>query len=174
MSGVETNVITRGRTSGGAKREIVGTLQDCYRRLGSKSPYKIEVFISEKEALLQDFLKDEKFKQGITAVEDEDAVCYHDNWRGYTRISVSIERLSQFTKPARIGALRREVAHSILHGSLEYRIFRIPENCRQMAVIKGIDSSVLEQSINNLAVAIKECEASKFLVEHDFQWGAWH
>jgi hypothetical protein len=105
---------------------------------------------------------------GITAIDDEEAVCHHDTWRGYPRISVSIERITKFTKPARIGALRREAAHSVLHGSLEYRIFKIPENCRQMAVIKGIDSSVLEQAINNLAEAIKECEASKFLVEHDF------
>lgn len=168
MAKIELNIITRGHVPGGSKREVVNTLRDCYSRFGSKSPGKIEVFITDKEALMRDFLRDEKFRLGIIATDDEDSICYHDTWHGYPRVTVCLERLTGFTKLARMGALRHEAAHSVLHGSLEYRIFKIPDDCRQIAMIKAIDSTVLDQAIYYLSAAIKDYEASRFLVEHNF------
>ncbi|MDY7019637.1 MAG: hypothetical protein SU899_06165 [Chloroflexota bacterium] len=168
MAKIEMSVITRGRIPRGVEREIANTLHDCYRRFGSKSPYKVGVFVAENAAMIRDFLREEKFRLGINITDDEESVCYYDVWQGYPRISVCLERLTEFSKLARQGALRHEAAHSVLHGSLEYRIFRIPENCRQIALIKGIDSTVLEQVIYKLSGAVKDCEASIFLVDHDF------
>jgi hypothetical protein len=168
MSNVDLVVLTRGRIPGGAKGEIVNTLRDCYRRFGSRAPYKIGILIAETEGIRQDFLREEKSRIGITTVEDEDAVCSYNAWRGYPNISVSVERLKEFSKPARKGALRHEAAHTALHSSLEYNIFKIPDDCRQIATVKGITLITLEQVIRNLSSAIKDCEASKFLISHDF------
>jgi hypothetical protein len=69
---------------------------------------------------------------------------------------------------ARLGAIRHEAAHSATHGSLEYYIFRIPEDCRHTAAIKGLDSPVLDQALYFVSVAVKDFEATRFLVQHDF------
>ncbi len=168
MAKIELNIITRGRSSGGAKKEVVSTIRDCYRRFGSKAPYKIEILIAENEAMKRDFLREEKFRLGITSDDNEESACSHDAWRGYPRITVSLEKLAELTKLARLGALRHEAAHSALHGGLEYRIFKIPEDCRQISIIKGVDLAVLDQAVYHLAAAVKDCEASKFLIDHDF------
>jgi hypothetical protein len=95
-------------------------------------------------------------------------MCAHDALRGYPRITIALEKLSKLKKLTRLGAIRHEAAHTALHGSLEYGIFQIPEECRQIALIKGIDMPVLEQAVRYLSNAVKDCETTKFLVEHDY------
>jgi hypothetical protein len=51
---------------------------------------------------------------------------------------------------------------------LEYYIFRIPDDCRHTAAIKGLDSPVLDQALYYVSVAVKDFEATRFLVQHDF------
>lgn len=165
---MELNVITRGRVPWGAKREVAGTLRDCYQRFGSRSPYKVEVHIIDTEAAIREFLKDEKFRLGLTAGDDEGIVCSHDAWRGYPRLMICWERLAKFNKLARLGAVRHSASHSILHSSLEYDVFKIPEDCNQAAKIKAIDSIVVEQALYYLSAAVKDFEATRFLVEQDY------
>lgn len=168
MAKVELNVITSGRIPWGAKSEIAGALRECYRRFGSRVPYKVEVHVVDRETTMQDLLKEEKVRLGITTSGDEEFICTHDAWRGYPRIIFCFERLAKLNRLARLGAVRHEAAHSVLHGSLEYYIFRIPEDCRHIAMIKGIDSTVLDQALYFLSVAVKDFEATRFLVQHDY------
>jgi len=168
MSKIDINLITRGRTSGGATREVVNTVRDCYKRFGSKAPYKVDILVAETQSMMQDFLKEENFRFGITNTNNESSICSHDALRGYPRITVSLEGLAEFSKLARLGAVRHEAAHSVLHCALEFGIFRIPEDSRQIASIKGIELPVLEQVIYILASAIMDYEASYLLVEHDY------
>jgi len=168
MATVDLSFITRGRIPGSIKREVASALRDCYRRFGSKSPGMVEIHIVDKEATMRDFLREEKFRLGITTSGDGEFICSHDAWRNYPRIIICLEKLVKLNKLARLGAVRHEAAHSALHGALEYYIFRIPENCRHTATIKGIDSAVLEQALYYLSVAIKDFEATSFLVKHDY------
>ena len=168
MAKVELNFVTRGRIPRGAKREVAGSLRECYRRFGSRVPYKVEVHIVDSETTMRDFLKEEKFRLGITASSDEESISSHDAWRGYHRMIFCFERLAKLNRLARLGAVRHEAAHSVLHGSLEYYIFRMPEDCRHIAMIKGIDSTVLEQVLHRLSAAVKDFEATRFLVQHEY------
>jgi hypothetical protein len=168
MSNTDLIVVTRGKIPGGAKGDIVNTFRDCYRKFGFKSPYKVELLITENELIRKDSIREEKSRMGVTTIEDDDEVCSHNTWRGYPTITVSVERLQGFSKPARKGALSHEAAHTVLHGSLEYNIFRVPDDCKQISAVKGIENAALEQVIRNLSSAIKDCEVSKFLVLHDF------
>jgi hypothetical protein len=113
-------------------------------------------------------LKEDKLRLGITTSGDEEFFCSHDAWRGYPRVICCLEKLAKLGKLARLGAVRHEVAHSAIHGSLEYYIFRIPEDCRHTTAIKGLDSSVLDQALYFVSVAVKDFEATRFLVKHDF------
>jgi hypothetical protein len=168
MSKVDINIITRGSVSGGAKREIVNTLQDCYKHFGTKLPNKVDVFIAENDSIVADFLREEKFRLGILDNYFDECICSNDAWRGYPRITIAVESLSKLNKLTRLGALRHEAAHTALHGSLEYGIFQISEECQQIALIKGIDMEVLELAVRYLSDAVKDCETTKFLIEHDY------
>ena len=166
--GTELEIVAKGNISGGFKREVSSILQDCYRRFGSKAPNKVEVQIVGNETTMRDLLRAEKIKLGITTSDEEEFSCSYDAWRGYPRIIVCSERLAKLKKLTRMGVVRHEAAHSALHGSLEYCIFRIPKDCRHTAMIKGMDSTVLEQALYYLSIAVKDFEATRFLVEHDY------
>jgi len=168
MANVELDVVIKGRIPWVAKREVASVLGDCYRRFGSRVPYKVEVHMVDRETTMRNFLKEEKFRLGITTSGEEEFICTHDAWHGYPRIVICYERLAKLNKLARLGAVRHEAAHCVLHGSLEYYIFTIPEDCRNVAMIKGIDLAVLQQALYFLSVAVKDFEATRFLVRHEY------
>src|SRR4030043_2404078 len=113
-------------------------------------------------------LKEDKIRLGITTGGDEEFICSHDAWRGYPRVICCVEKLAKLNKLARPGAIRHEAAHSALHGSLEYYIFRIPDDCRHTAEIKALDSAVLDQALYYVSVAVKDFEATRFFIQHSF------
>ena len=168
MATVELNIITSGNIPWGYKKEIENTFRDCYRRFGARVPYRVDIHVVDRESNMRALLKEDKLRLGIATGGDEEFICSHDAWRGYPRVICCLEKLAKLSKTARLGAIRHEAAHSALHGSLEYYIFRIPEDCRHTAAIKGLDSPVLDQALYFVSVAVKDFEATRFLVQHDF------
>jgi hypothetical protein len=168
MATVEINIITSGNIPWSFKRDIENIFRDCYRRFGSRIPYKVEIHVVDREANMRALLKEDKLRLGITTGGDEEFICSHDAWRGYPRVICSLDKLSKLNKLARFGAIRHEAAHSALHGSLEYYIFRIPDECRHTAAIKGLESPVLDQALYYVSVAVKDFEVTRLLVQHDF------
>jgi hypothetical protein len=168
MATVELNIITSGNIPWSFKKEIENTFRDCYRRFVPRVPYKVEIHVVSRESDMRALLKEDKLRLGITTSGDEEFICSHDAWRGYPRVICCLEKLAKLNKLARLGAIRHEAAHSALHGSLEYYIFRIPDDCRHTAAIKGLDSTVLDQALYYVSVAVKDFEVTKFLVQHDF------
>ena len=108
MSKVDINIIIRGNVSGGAKREIVNTLQDCYKHFGAKLPQKVDLFIAENESMVSDFLREEKFRLGILDNYYNECSCSHDALRGYPRITIAAEKLNKLKKLVKLGALRMQ------------------------------------------------------------------
>lgn len=168
MATVEINVITSGNIPWSFKRDIQNIFRDCYRRFGSRIPYKVEIHLVDREANMRALLKEDKLRLGITTGGDEEFICSHDAWRGYPRVICSLDRLTKLNKLGRLGAIRHEAAHSALHGSLEYYIFRIPDECRHTAAIKALEPPVLDQALYYVSVAVKDFEATRLLVQHDF------
>lgn len=168
MATIELNIITSGNIPWSFKKEIENTFRDCYRRFVPRVPYKVEIHVVDREPNMRALLKEDKLRLGITTSGDEEFICSHDAWRGYPRVICCLEKLAKLNKLARLGAIRHEAAHSALHGSLEYYIFRIPEDCRHTASIKGLDSPVLDRALYYVSVAVKDFEVTRFLVQHDF------
>ena len=169
MTAVDLSFFSRGNISGGFKKEISEVLNDCYKRFGQSVPYKVEVYAFDTQENLNSFLREEKFKLGMSFnTIDDISACTYEVLRGFPRLLICQERLSPYSKAARAGAIRHEAAHTVLHGSLEYSIFQIPEDCRHTALVKGIDPDKLEEVYFQLTMGVKDFEATKFLVEHDF------
>jgi len=169
MASNDLSYFSRGDISGSFKKEVSEVLNDCYGRFSEKVPYKIEIYAFDTEDNLASFLRDEKFKLGLSFNTIDDAsACTYEVLRGYPRLLVCQERLAKYGKQARAGAMRHEAAHTILHGALEYSIFQIPADCRHTAMVKGIDNEKLEEVFFQLSLGIKDFEATRFLIQHDY------
>jgi len=169
MSSIDLSYFARGNISGSFKKEVSEVLNDCYQRFSQRVPYKIEVYAFDTEENLNSFLRDEKFKMGMSFNTVDDAsACTYEVLRGYPRLLICNERLSRYSKPARARAIRHEAAHTVLHGALEYSIFQIPEDCRHTATVKGIDGDKLEEIFFQLSLGVKDYEATRFLIANDY------
>lgn len=169
MASIDLSYIARGDISSSFKKEVSEVLNDCYERLAEKVPYKIEVYAFDTEDNLNSFLREEKFKLGLSFNTIDDAsACTHEVLRGYPRLLLCRERLFKYGKQARAGALRHEAAHTVLHGALEYNIYQIPEDCRHTAMVKGIDNEKLDEVFFQLSLGVKDFEATRLLIQHDF------
>ena len=169
MSSIDLSHFSRGNISGNFKKEVSEILDDCYQHFSQQIPYKIEVYAFDTEENLNSFLRDEKFKIGMSFNTVDDAsACSYEVLRGYPRLLICNERLSRYSKPARAGAIRHEVAHTVLHGALEYSIFQIPDDCRHTATVKGIDNDKLEEIFFQISLGVKDYEATRLLIANDY------
>jgi hypothetical protein len=159
-----------GQVSQDDLHEIRNILEECYSRLGEgqKIPDRVEVRLFKTSDQSLEFLQKEKKELGIGTSGDEAFICSHDAWRGYSRLSVCLERLNTLSPIARLGALRHEVAHSVLHGGPEYYTVRIPEDCVELARTKGMAPALLQQVLYYCAIAVKDFEVTRLLLKSGY------
>lgn len=160
-------IILDGYVPPQCEKQLRQTLDDCYRKLGSPKRGQVEIHIVDTASRMEAFLQKEKAELGIETTGEEGFLCTHDAWRGVPRLLICIERLSQVPKVASLGIIRHEVAHTILHGDPLYYMFTINNECQTLAQAKGIDTAVLKQIVYYISVAVKDFEATRFLVNHN-------
>ena len=152
------------------EEETRHTLEECYKRLsGHPLPKKVEVRLCQTPSQLADFLQAEKDELGIQTLGDESFICSHDAWRGFPRLLICTERLFALSAMARLGTLRHEAAHTVLHGALAYYVFRIPPHCLELARAKGLGLTLLQQVLYYCATAVKDFEVTKILLGQGYQ-----
>jgi len=152
------------------EEETRHTLEEYYRRLsGHLLPEKVEVRLCQTPSQLADFLQAEKDELGIQTFGDESFICSHDAWRGFPRLLICTERLFALSAVARLGTIRHEAAHTVLHGALAYYVFRIPPDCLELAKAKGMDLTMLQQVLYYCATAVKDFEVTRLLLRQRYQ-----
>jgi len=158
-----------GYIAQGSIEEIRTSLEECYPRLGQRLPERVEVHLFDTQSQQATFLECEKEKRGITTWGDEAFICSHDAWLGHPRLLVCIERLLALSPIVRLGTIRHEAAHTVLHGAPIYYVFPIPADCIKMAQTKGVSSVVLQQVLYYCAIAVKDFEATKLLLHQGYR-----
>jgi hypothetical protein len=148
-------------------QEMRGALEECYPRLGQWLPEKVEVHVFDTGAQIAAFLAGEKAELGIGTSGDDAFICSHDAWRGSPRLLICAERLFALSPIARLGALRHEAAHTVLHGALAYYVFRVPKDCLELARAKGMELAILQQVLYYCATAVKDFEVTRLLLHQD-------
>jgi hypothetical protein len=151
------------------EQEIRSTLEECYSHLGRWLPPRVEVQVFETSVELTAFLQNEKTQFGISTLGDDAFICSHDAWQGFPRLMICTERLFALSPLARLGALRHEAAHTVLHGGLAYYVFKVPSNCLQMAQAKGMETTYLQHVLYYCAIAVKDFEAMRLLLHAGYQ-----
>ena len=160
---------SHGAVSQDKRQEIRNALEECYLRLGQRLPERVEVHLFETQVQLGAFLETEKAELGIQTTGDEAFICSHDAWRDFPRLLICVERLFSLATLARLGTIRHEAAHTVLHGALVYYIFQIPPDCVELAQAKGMDLNLMQQVLYFCATAVKDFEVTRLLLRKGYR-----
>jgi hypothetical protein len=117
---------------------------------------------------LRQFLAAEHAELGIASPLGEEFLALHDAWRGGPRITVCYERLAGLPHLVGLGAIRQQVAHSILHGSPEYYAFKLSRSLVEKGQERGLAPVALQQLLYYVAIAVKDYEVVRLLVSHGY------
>ncbi|MEM2897484.1 MAG: hypothetical protein QXG01_07970, partial [Candidatus Bathyarchaeia archaeon] len=130
---VRINVLKFGNVSEIELKEIVKIIEECYDRISPHELAIVDLLAFERSSSLDAFLSRDYKKLNIASLRfDEYFFAMHDAWYGIPRIFVCLERMRKLPKLVQEGGLRHEVAHTVLHGSVEYYIIPMP-----LALIKS-------------------------------------
>jgi hypothetical protein len=149
-------------------QELKQQLEECYRRLPTSDLEAVQVCVLDTLERLRQFLAAEHAELGIASPLGEEFLALHDAWRGVPRITICCERLAEVPHLVGLGAIRQQVAHSILHGSPEYYVFRFSRNLVEKGQEQGLAPAALQQLLYYVAIAVKDYEVVSLLVTHGY------
>ena len=148
---------------------ITETMQECYSRSVPHEVSLVDLYIFERSSSVEAFFAKECRKVGVASAPfDELFFAMHDAWRGIPRITLCLEKMKKLPRLVKIGGIRHEVGHSILHGSLRYYLLSFPP-----ALLKIVDcfKLSLEYTTNLLyliSIAVKDYEVTRLLHEQGY------
>jgi hypothetical protein len=149
--------------------KVLEILNECYSRLSAHAVEIVEVCIFEKSSSMSAFMNDQKRKLGIeTSAFEESFLAVHEAWLGTPRIMVAYDRMLHVPKLVRIGVLRHEVAHTALHGSLEYYSFYPPFFLLELERTGVISRQVTRDLVYLASIAVKDYEVTRLLHEKGY------
>ncbi|MGC8998788.1 MAG: hypothetical protein ACP5JW_05270 [Candidatus Bathyarchaeia archaeon] len=140
---------TFGNVNGELVKRLMNTLVECYERLGPPMTYSVNLNIFETSG-----------GQGFFAS--------HDALQGKPTINIYLDRISCIPFNIVEAGIRRQAAHSILHGSPEFYKIKFPEELKQAIYDYGLPENFATEILYGAAMAAKEYSVTKFLVEGGF------
>jgi hypothetical protein len=148
---------------------ITETMQECYSRSVPHEVSLVDLYIFERSSSVEAFFAKERRKVGVASAPfDELFFAMHDAWQGIPRITLCLEKMEKLPRLVKIGGIRHEVGHSILHGNLSYYVLSFPT-----ALLKIVDRFNLsfEYTTNLLyliSIAVKDYEVTRLLHEQGY------
>jgi len=148
---------------------IKKVVEECYRELEPHAVKLLDLLLFENQMRMNSYYASEKKASGVASeMLSERFFAVHDAWRGISRIGVCLENVTQLSELVQIGALRHEVGHSVLHGSVEHYVFSAPqlllEAERKFRLGRDFSLSLLYL----ISMAVKDFEVTKLLAEKGY------
>ena len=168
MAKPELQLTTHGDVPNSFWQELKQQLEECYQRLPTADLEMVQVCLLDTVERLRHFLAAEHAELGIASPLGTEFLALHDAWRGVPRITVCRERLAQAPPLVSLAAIRQQVAHSILHGSPEYYVFKFSRNLMEKGQERGLTPVALQQLLYYVAIAVKDYEVVNLLVAHGY------
>lgn len=148
--------------------KILYTLKNVFSRAGF-NPLYIEIYLFENLKELENHLTLEfsEFRRYYSS-QINIYFAMHDAYRGWSRIYICIELLNKLPPIVWTGGIVHEAAHAILHGSLEYYLFSLPDTLRSTCIRFGEDLERCFNILYYISIAVKDYEATKYLCKIGF------
>ena len=129
--------------------KILGLIDECYKLLGEPISGSVGLEIFERSGA-------------------ETFFATHDVLEGKPRIRVYLDRLLELPELVGLAGLRRQVAHSILHGSLEFYLVKFPEHLKRTITRYNLSAKFGSSLLYSTGMAAKEYEVTELLYERNF------
>jgi len=142
-------------------------MNDCYYRNNSSAVKIVDLYLFDRSSRMNAFLSEEKRKLGIkTSAFEASFFAVHDAWRGTPRIMVAYDRMLTLPDLVRLGSLHHEIAHTILHGSLEYYSFAVPSFLFKLENEGLVSRQIAGDLLYLVSIAVKDYEVTRLLYEN--------
>ena len=149
-------------------QELKQQVEECYGRLPTSDLEVVQVCLLDTVKRLRQFLATEQAQLSIDGSLGEEFLALHDAWHGVPRITICFGRLARMPHLVGLGAIRQQVAHSILHGSLEYYVFKLSPDLVAKGQERRLAPVALQQLLYYVAIAVKDYEVVRLLVTHGY------
>jgi len=147
------------------EEEILNIIKECYEKLPHNLEV-LEVLLFEKISFMRSFYSKEREIIGVKMEDFEESfIAIHEAWRGIPRIAICLEKMEKIPKIIQLAALRHEVGHSILHGSIEYYIFPVTKKLAEFSKKFNLSKKYVLNLIHLISMAVKDFEVTKFLLK---------
>ncbi|MEM1990807.1 MAG: hypothetical protein QW782_09305 [Candidatus Bathyarchaeia archaeon] len=158
-----------GKINDSQVKFITGLMEECYGRLSPHNVTIVDLYVFEKSSAAEAFLSAERRELGVgTSPFHEGFFAMHDAWRGIPRIILCLDRMMKLPDLVMIGGVRHEVAHTVLHGSLEYYLFTFPESMLKLMNQFNLSEKVAADILYLISIAVKDYEVTRLLYEHGY------
>jgi len=148
---------------------VIKVMRECYGRLMPHTVALVDLYVFERSSSLKGFLAKEYKQVGVASAPfDELFFAMHDAWRGTSRIILCLERMKGLPRLVRLGGIRHEVGHSVLHGSLQYYLIPLPPALLELADRFNLSREYVTNILYLISIAVKDYEVSCLLYERGY------
>ncbi|MCS7120347.1 MAG: hypothetical protein RMJ07_04315 [Nitrososphaerota archaeon] len=140
---------TFGNVDKDLAEKMLSIVVDCFERLGPPMTYPVTLSIHETSKGLGFFAS-------------------HDASDGKPVINIYLDRISGLPAKVVEAGVRRQSAHSILHGSPEYYMAIFPDELKQAIFELDLSEHLVAHVLQGAYMGAKEYNVTKFLVEGGF------
>jgi len=149
--------------------KVLGIMGDCYNRINPNAVEIVDLYLFDKSSAMNAFLSEEKRSLRIqTSAFESSFFAVHDAWHGTPRIMVAYDKTLVLPELVSVGALHHEVAHTILHGSLENYVFSTPTSLLELERDGIISRQIGRDLLYLVSVAVKDYEVTRLLYENGY------
>ncbi|MCS7095853.1 MAG: hypothetical protein N3F10_06120 [Candidatus Bathyarchaeota archaeon] len=92
----------------------------------------------------------------------------HEVVEGKPTISIYVDKMSSLPYDVAVGGIRRQAAHSILHGSREFYSIKLPSELKRAMTEYSLPENFAMKILYGVSMAIKEYAVTKFLLNGGF------
>ncbi|MFQ5999665.1 MAG: hypothetical protein ACE5J6_02685 [Candidatus Bathyarchaeia archaeon] len=148
---------------------VIEVMEECYNRLAPHDVTIVDLYVFERSSSVDAFLAKESAEVGVVSAPfDELFFAMHDAWRGMSRIILCLERMKRLPRLVRMGGIRHEVGHSVLHGSLRYYFLSFPPPLLKLADQFNLSFEYLANLLYLISIAVKDYEVSHLLYRRGY------
>jgi len=143
---------------------VIEVMEECYSRLAPHDVSMADLCVFERSSSVEAFLAKESAEVGVVSAPfDELFFAMHDAWRGTPRIILCLERMKRLPRLVKMGGIRHEVGHSVLHGSLRYYLLPFHPALLELADRFNLSFEYVANMLYLISIAVKDYEVSRLL-----------
>ena len=158
-----------GEVKGREIDHVIKVMEECCGRLMPHEVAIVDLYVFERSSSVKAFLTREYKQVGVASAPfDEQFFAMHDAWRGTPRIILCLERMKNLSRLVRLGGIRHEVGHSVLHGSLQYYLIPLPPVLLELADRFTLSQEYITNILYLISIAVKDYEVSRLLYERGY------